>query len=116
MTKTVRLVTASGDKEFESFKSHDSSIRAFVFEEIVKLTDGVVDHYRSDLFHVALWIERNLHDADVFFVGIRDTGLDVDRDSDDVWVEHNPAIYKFTITGDQGRWVLDIDQVKGDEG
>lgn len=48
-------------------------IRANVFAHLLDLA-AVVTSHRSDLFHDALWIDRNVNGPTTFFYSVRDTG------------------------------------------
>lgn len=48
---------------------HDISLQARVFGVLVELASGRVREYRSDLYHDALWLQRNLTTAEVRAAG-----------------------------------------------
>lgn len=95
-----------------SWKESEYSIRAMLFSRMLDLAEGRIKHYSSDLFHDALWLERNITGPMGFDWIARESGtfigdicLDItDSDWEDV------ARYRFEIREEGQRWMLDIYQ------
>jgi hypothetical protein len=48
-----------------------------IFEKILELALGVVEHYRSDLYHDAVWLHHNLPTETEFWVGLHRWGTSI---------------------------------------
>lgn len=98
-------VIAYGDTDLES-------IRARVHGELVKLASPVVQHYQSDLYHDASWLQKYLTEETVFpwafFYGVRDTGTSIGTDLDLVRYS-NTFVYRVTVSNDGRKTTVHIE-------
>jgi hypothetical protein len=114
MTQTVQWVRTISASHFLCSGYENPSL-ATAFGHLLALADGVIEHYRGDLFHDALWMEKHLHDAGgMFYWAPRLTGTAIGTDRDLVLRSTGTSrpIYRCNIyaIGDRGdRWYMDID-------
>lgn len=87
-----------------------SSVRAFVFAEMVELARNRVQYYRSDLYHDALWLEKRLNGPMQIEWVARESGTFIGESATQVKLEDWPQAvrYRFEILQEErlGRWVL----------
>lgn len=87
-----------------------SSVKAFVFEKMLTLGRDTIKHYNSDLYHDAVWLEKNL-DGELNFEWIaRESGThigDAAESLKDYNLGSSAIRYKFNVYHDGHRWVLD---------
>lgn len=91
---------------------HDS-IRAKLFQNLLTLADETVTHYRGDLYHDAVWIDREVHGPCTFYFAVRSAGTSISFSKDDVTKMANDRLYEVTLTDDDGRgfWRVHIYEV-----
>lgn len=79
-------------------------VRATLFEVLLKLTQGRVEHYLSDLYHDAIWLKEQVSGPTVFFYGLRDSGTDLSDDEAHVRII-NKKVWRVELTRSNiGRW------------
>lgn len=102
----------------------DDSVRAKVFGELVKLTHPILEHYHSDLYHDANWLNTWAKDdleAISFVYGVDDSHTFIgpnDEETvkiakghdDNVWVID--VVHEIDRHGTRFPWVIYIKKVK----
>jgi len=100
-TETVRLTG------WMSFEDGATSIRALLFGALVDRAILVVQHYRSDLFHDALWIDEFVTGPTTFDYVVRESGTNL-GESAKVWVSISAGdaakFYRVELVEDGGLW------------
>jgi hypothetical protein len=98
--ETVRLTSGSFKEEGDA-----RSIRALLFGAMLDRAELIVQHYRSDLFHDALWIEKHVTGEFSWYWMLRKHGTHVGTDLSDalaVFGRDDVNIYfKVTLTRDR---------------
>lgn len=94
-----------------SWADAQSTIRAVLFGTMVDLARDRIKHYRSDLYHDALWISENITGPRQFDWVVRESGTFIGEVvqyvSDDDWTD--TVRYRFDIRVENDRkWILDI--------
>lgn len=77
------------------------SMRAMVFGHLVNLTDDVVKHYRSDLYHDARWLRDYFADAMTFYFAVRESGTHIGTDRPLVGHISYAALYRVDIVKEE---------------
>jgi len=90
----------------------DNVPRSLVFGELVKAGADVIEHYHSDLYYDALWVEHKVV-ADVPFVyGVREYGTFISEGGGDMVKlakEHNDEVWSCVVSQDSdGRWWMEM--------
>jgi hypothetical protein len=104
--ETVRLTQGSFDNQDEA-----RSIRALLFGAMLDRAENVVQAYRSDLFHDALWLDKYVTGEFSWYWMLRRHGTHVGTDLQaavDVFGRDNYNVYyKVSLTLDRlSRWVV----------
>jgi hypothetical protein len=73
--ETVRLTNGDFKEEGEA-----RSIRALLFGAMLDRAEPIVQHYRSDLYHDALWINEFIHGEFTWYWMLRQHGTHVGTD------------------------------------
>lgn len=88
------------------------SLLALLFGAMVPLTDGVVKHYHSDLYHDAHWLAKHVRDEMTLYYAVRDTGTSLGDDRDLVAYMGHEHLYRVDLvkeTRSYGeRWTVAI--------
>lgn len=99
-------------------RSGDSKItdthRAKLFETLLDAANDTVNHYRSDFYHDAVWIDRHItddSDVDEFWFAARVTGTSIGVDRQ-MTALHNERLWHISIGTDRGDVTFTIDEVK----
>lgn len=102
-TKWLRLGYTSYKVELEE------SDCARVFGELLKLAEGKISAYTSDLYHDAMWLSQNLvgkHGTEFYF-GVRASGTSIDW-STFVVQEHSDFTWRISVRVIDGSTCMDI--------
>ena len=70
--------------------------RSMIFEKMMDLALPIVKHYRSDLFHDALWLKAIPDKSIVFYYTVRETGTWISTTDDGL--NRGDATYRITVT------------------
>jgi hypothetical protein len=102
--ETVRLTQGDFENEGDA-----RSIRALLFGAMLDKAEPIVQHYRSDLYHDALWIDKHVNGEFTWYWMLRKHGTHVGTDlSDAVAVfgrDDFNVYYKVTLVRDRlARW------------
>lgn len=88
-----------------------STVCATIFGKMVELAKDRVEHYRSDLYHDALWLDRELKGPMQFDWIARESGTFigeiVNHVKDDDWSKSVRYRFDIRLEGDR-KWMLDI--------
>jgi hypothetical protein len=85
-------------------------IRAKVFGELVKLAAPRMEAYQSDLYHDAVFLRDYFDEPMTFFYSFDTHGTTLGTESDRIY--HLYHLYKITVTNDNDRWILTIEEMK----
>lgn len=85
-----------------------STIRSSVFGKMVALSLDRVKHYQSDLYHDALWIDKNLDGSMQFDWIARECGTWIGDVVRELREEKNDRRYRFEIIGKDRKWTLNV--------
>lgn len=103
-TKSLRLGYTSHKVDL------DDSDCARVFGELLRLAEGNVKAYTSDLYHDAMWLRENVagKPGTSFYYGVRESGTSL------AWSVFTvrascPAVWRVTVRVIDGSTILDID-------
>jgi hypothetical protein len=110
-TRTIKMVSANEGKPFTDVQ--------FIFGEMVRLAAPVLQQYRSDLYHDALWLYRHMNDFQAgerdtchWYLGASHTYLSKEPLSPQYVVSRHDQHYLFTVyQSDRGWWCLDITHI-----
>lgn len=70
---------------------------------------GIIQHYRSDLYHDALWLDREIHDATTFWWAPYQSGTNIGHLGDDLFraqraVNPDRPWYIIDLVRERGLW------------
>lgn len=85
-----------------------STIRASVFGKMVELSLDRVKHYQSDLYHDAMWIDKNLSGSMQFDWIARECGTWIGEVVRELIDEKNDRRYRFEVIGKDLKWTLNV--------
>lgn len=93
-----------------------SAVRATLFGELVKLAAPVIEHYHSDLFHDARWIEEHVDGAPMSFDFVARPcgtyiGVDVEAMREALVLKPTDRAYRVAITHDRLEVVATITEL-----
>lgn len=80
-------------------------VRAHVFGHLVKLADGVLTAYHSDLYHDALWLRDVLNGPMTFCWSVGESGTGIGEDEKALYRTHQ---YRCVVTEERQRWTLTV--------
>lgn len=95
-----------------------STIKAGVFGQLVRRADGIVKHFRGDLFHDAQWLEENLTleslDGFKFVFGVRGSGTMIGfPDFEEALLLYSEQVWTCQIENERlGRWEIRLRRIK----
>jgi len=92
----------------EDWNTIGTSVKALLFGKLMDEAVSVIDHYRSDWYHDALWIERNVTGPTSFYFGMREFGTSIGHDRTAV-MYGNDVTYAVTLSVDGGEWFVSLD-------
>lgn len=94
------------------------SLRALLFGAMLDRADGVVKHYRSDLFHDALWIEKFVAGEMTWYWMVRTYGTHIGTDLGAAYrtwgKDADNVTYKMTLTQNRVSWVVSFEVMPTD--
>lgn len=102
VTETVRL--SAGDL---SNPGDARSVRALLFGAMLQRAAPVLKHYRSDLYHDALWVDDHITDAMTWTWLVRECGTNLGDDADlrvEAGVGAEAAYYRLTFAEVRHCW------------
>ena len=92
------------------WEEYKGSIRALTFGVMVELSDGVIQHYQSDLYHDAKWLEQNLVGPMSFEWVARESGTFIGASAEtcdlDQWA--GAIKYRFELLNEENKWKLRV--------
>lgn len=96
---------------YGSWDNSSSTIKAVTFGVLVELAEGRMENYRSDLWHDALWIDREITGPITFEWVLRDWGTHI-GDAAATFNYGNfggeAFKYRFELEDNDGKWNLTI--------
>ncbi len=111
MTTATETTTHRLTGRDEDWASIGTSVKALLFGKLLDLASSTVEHYRSDFFHDACWIEKHVHGPTVFFFGFRQWGTSIGTDRQAV-AYGNDVAYSIVLTSDRGDWYATIEPLE----
>lgn len=100
-SETVRLYGRS------TWQDGQRTIRALLFGEMVKRAIPVVQHYYSDLFHDAEWLQENVTGERTFLWMVRFSGTNIDESAqaqERISGRDPRVLYHVSLVDDNGTW------------
>lgn len=92
----------------EKFATVARPVRALLFGEMVRRAAPIMEHYQSDLFHDAMWINENVHGECAFDWSIRPTGTCLsdspDPATNDVAIAAAAVRYRVELVIERSTW------------
>ena len=121
-TTTVRLLYSHPAPDGCWHSATLDSARRMCYGELIKITQGVLEHYHGDLLDAAKNFQK-LTPGDILFVGLRDTGVDtvLISPTDDIigleeplrsLYDHNEQWYTLGLVVEGARWTLNVERNK----
>ncbi|HSU36299.1 MAG TPA: hypothetical protein VLJ88_11635 [Propionibacteriaceae bacterium] len=107
--ETVRLSDGDFTNENEA-----RSIRALLFAAMLERAEPVVKHYRSDLFHDALWIHNHVNGEMTWHWLVRECGTNLNETADTMirlGVGPHAVYYKVTLTKCRFAWTVTFESL-----
>lgn len=111
--ETVTLTNGEFDNDGEA-----RSLRALLFGAMLDRAESVVKHYRSDLFHDALWIEKYVASEMAWFWMVRTYGTHIGTDLGAAYTtwgkDADNVTYKVTLTKTRISWQVSFEVMPTD--
>ena len=110
LTTTRTEMQRNGFKMVGSGMDMGVTIKAFTFGHLMDLVDGRVEHYKSDLFHDALWIERNLDEEEsrIFWYAVDVMGTSIGTDPGVVHLRNQENLWKIEVKEVDRTWYIKV--------
>jgi hypothetical protein len=94
----------------EMKEDHRRSICAKLFGELVKLTSGTVEHYVSDLYHDAQWINKHIGGVCEFYYSFDNWGTAIGANMEDVQAMRADNLHKVSVVVERYSWKAIIER------
>jgi hypothetical protein len=92
---------------FEKDSSASQSVKALMFGQLADLAWPIVNNYRSDLFHDAMWIEEFAGKPCTFYFAADDCGTSIGTDLKLVALRSpDNNVWKIELQNKDGAWYL----------
>lgn len=95
ITETTERVRLVGSGTFDDLAT---SIRALTFGRLVERAAPIVVHYRSDLYHDALWLAQWLTGPTTFYFACDDWGTGIGTDESLVRAVRPSNVWRVDVT------------------
>lgn len=104
MTTSIAEITL--DKRLWGWSEEiNTSVKAILFGELVSLAAPIQEHYQSDLYHDALWVNEFVTGPCTFWFSVGPWGTSIDNSEALVaWRRENVWECSLTVSG--GEWWL----------
>lgn len=93
-----------------TFDEGSSAIRALLFGHLADIAHDTVEHYRSDFFHDALWIEKHVEPSAfengqfTFYFAFDNFGTAIGTDARFVAYGRRANVYQVTLRAELSEW------------
>lgn len=88
-------------------------VRQRTFGHLVRLALPYIEHYHSDLYHDAKWLEKYLTPGEPFYYGVDAWGTDIGTDRNLVEAFNRENLWKITVENKNGgAWYITIERVR----
>lgn len=84
------------------------SCRAMILGQLIKLAAPHVEHYHSDFYHDAMWIQANVRGECLFYFSFDDYGTDLSEDALIGLYRQHGYTCEVTNTNGRGMWFLEM--------
>lgn len=94
-----------------------TAVRALLFGTMVRRAIGVTEHYLSDLYHDARFLDDHVHGACEFLFMVREWGTDIGSNVkaqmaiNPVPTSEKRIAYRVTLSVDGGQWSVTYDEL-----
>lgn len=112
----------------DDFAEGARPIRAILFGEMVRRATPIMEHFQSDLFHDAIWINENVNGVTAFDWLIRPSGTNLSANPDPtlndarigvkIGAGEGAAFYRIELISEDGYWSalftnVPLDEIRG---